>query len=44
MTTSLDDNHVGLHVPVKTTSVCFTIIRLHHLGTRMNEEGVGEKE
>ena len=36
-----DDNHV--HMLVKSISVCFTIIRLHHLGTRMNEEVVGEK-
>ena len=33
--TAADDNHV--HALVKVITTCFAIIRLHHLGERLNE-------
>ena len=39
--TAADENHV--HALVKVISACFTLIRLHHLGSIIKEEAIGDK-
>ena len=38
---SADDNHV--YPLVKVIAACFSRIRLHHLGSRVNEEAMGDR-